>query len=337
VSIENFYCSNLYHQIVPALSKGVAMKFTMITMLAALFVFMGCEEDLSPLNKNNAQVKINVSEPQLLIDSGKHPEWSPDGTQIAYTGWTDETRQDIFLASKDGSAVQQITFETSIDMHPFWAPDARSLGFSSNRIDEQEYYIFTISIDDKEIKQVSPDTVGVQAGDWSSDGHSIVYDGLFSTDIDGHFLGLTDLTTYKTEYFLVDAAYEGWPKFSPDGSQVVFESIDNVSLVYNIWTANTDGSNLTQITTDGGEYPTWSPDGEWILYSNMESDNYDLFIIKSEGSQKAVKVLDTKDANEVRASWSPDGKSIIYDTMLGTEKVRPQNSGTYIIDIEIGE
>ncbi|MDZ7724628.1 MAG: hypothetical protein U5R06_17935 [candidate division KSB1 bacterium] len=314
------------------------MRLKIMTIVAALLFIVGCEEDLSPLKKDNGQVKINVSEPKLLIDSGKHPEWSPDGTQIAYTGWTEETRQDIFITSKDGSTVQQITFEASIDMHPFWAPDGRSLGFSSNRIDEQEYYIFTISIDDKEIKHISPDTVTVQAGDWSSDGHNIVYDADFSsTNSEDDFLGLTNLSTNKTEYILVDRTYEGWPKFSPDGSKVVFESIDNISNVYNIWTVNTDGSNLTQITTEGGEYPTWSPDGEWILYSNMESDNYDLFIIKSDGSQKAVKVLDTKDANEVRASWSPDGKSIIYDTMLGTEKVRPQNSGTYIINIQISK
>ena len=313
------------------------MRLTIVTLVAALLFFVGCEEDLSPLKKDTEQVKINVSEPQQFIDSGKHPEWSPDGTQIAYTRWSEETRQDIFIASKEGSAVQQMTFEASDDNHPFWAPDGRSLGFSSNRIDGQKYFIFTISIDDKEIKQISPDTVKVQAGDWSPDGHSIVFCGQFTIDRDGHFLGLTDVTSDKTEYILVDGSYEGWPKFSPDGSKVVFESIDNISNIYNIWTVNTDGSNLTQITTEGGEYPTWSPDGEWILYSNMESDNYDMFIIKSDGSEKAVKVLDTKDANEVRASWSPDGKSIIYDTMLGTEKVRPQNSGTYLINIEISE
>lgn len=311
------------------------MRLTFVTIVAALLFIVGCEEDLSPLQKDNGQVKINVSEPQLLIASGSHPEWSPDGMQIAYTGYSDETRQDIFIASKDGSAVQQMTFETSYDNHPFWAPDGRSLGFSSNRIDDQEYYIFTISVDDKEIKQISPDTVLVQAGDWSPDGHSIVYDGLFSTNSKGDFLGLTDVTTGKTEYFLVDRTYEGWPKFSPDGSQIVFESLGEN--IYNIWTINTDGSNLTQITTEGGEYPTWSPDGEWILFSNKVSGGYDLFIIKSNGSDKAVRVMTTKDANEVRASWSPDGKSIIYDTMLSTQKVDSQNPGIYIIDIELGE
>ncbi len=313
------------------------MRFTIMTIFAVLLFFMGCKEDSNPLKESQNQGIITASEPQLLIEGGSHPEWSPDGTQIAYTGWSEETRQDIYIASKDGSAIQQITFDASDDNHPFWSPDGRSLGFSSKRIDGQNSFIFTVSIDDKEIKQVSPDTVGVQAGDWSPDGHKIVFDGIFTTNIEGNFLGLTDLRTNETEFFLVDATYEGWPKFSPDGARVAFESLDEVSLDYNIWTANTDGGNLAQITTDGGEYPSWSPDGEWILYSNLQSGNYDLFIIKSDGSQEAVKVMDTKDANEVRASWSSDGKSIIYDTMLGTEKVDPQNPGIYFIDIEISE
>lgn len=315
------------------------MKTFRNLIFSVLLIFCAsCSKKSNPINNSNLQKSFfKISEPQLIIKDGSHPEWSPDGTQIAYTGWADETKQDIFISSKDGSAIQQITFEASDDNHPFWAPDGRSLGFGSNRIDGQNKNIFTISLDNKEIKQVSPDTVAVQAGDWSPDGRKIVYDGLFSTDSKGNFLGLTDLITNKTEYFLVDPTYEGWPKFSPDGAQVVFESLDEVSLDYNIWTANTDGSNLTQITTDGGEYPCWSPDGEWILYSNLQSGNYDLFIIQSDGSQEAVKVMETKDANEVRASWSPDGKSIIYDTMLVTEKADPQNPGIYFINIDIGE
>jgi Tol biopolymer transport system component len=310
------------------------MKTFRNLIFSILLICASCSKESNPVNENNLENEfIKISEPQLIIKDGSHPEWSPDGTQIAYTGWSDETRQDIYIASKDGSAIQQITFEESIDNHPFWAPDGRSLGFSSNRINDQNYYIFIISIADKEIKQVSPDTVGVQAGDWSPDGHSIVYDGLFSdTNIRDNFLGLTDLTKNETEFFLVDVTYEGWPQFSPKGAQVVFESL--VSHDYNIWTANIDGTNLTQITTDGGEYPTWSPDGEWILYSNIQSGNYDLFIIKSDGSQEAIKVIDTKDANEVRSSWSPDGQSIIYDTMLGTEKVDPENAGIYVVDID---
>ena len=309
------------------------MKTLRNLVFPILFICASCSKESNPVNNDNSGNEfIKISEPQLIIKDGSHPEWSPDGTQIAYTGWSDETKQDIFIASKDGSTIQQITFEVSYDNHPFWSPDGRSLGFSSNRVDEQRYYIFTVSTDNEEIKQVSPDTVLVQAGDWSPDGNKIVFDGLFSTNTEDHFLGLTDLSTNETEFFLADATYKGWPQFSPDGAQVVFESL--LSHDYNIWTANTDGSNLTQITTVGGEYPTWSPDGEWILYSNLESGNYDLFIIKSDGSQEADKVMDTKDANEVRASWSSDGKSIIYDTMLGTENVKPENAGIYVVEIE---
>ena len=40
-----------------------------------------------------------------------------------------------------------------------------------------------------------------------------------------------------------------------------------------LWVANIDGSNPTQLTdTDDAEaWPTWSPDGNWIAFSRMQA------------------------------------------------------------------
>lgn len=130
-----------------------------------------------------------------------------------------------------------------------------------------------------------------------------------------------------------DLLYMGWPKFSPSGGKVVFEALEKNSIAYNIWSLNIDGTGLKKITTDGGEYPCWSPDGQWILYSNMSAGQYDLYIIGSDGNTPAEQLTRTTDVNEVRASWSSSGDRILYDTMLGTETVTPQNPGIYSISV----
>jgi hypothetical protein len=57
-----------------------------------------------------------------------------------------------------------------------------------------------------------------------------------------------------------EASYnEAMPSFSPDGSAVVFaRSTGTPAITFGIWRANTDGTGLTNLSTDGS-YPNWIP------------------------------------------------------------------------------
>ena len=62
------------------------------------------------------------------------------------------------------------------------------------------------------------------------------------------------------------------PRWSPDGTRIVFAS-DRGRDYYgrhnmDIWMINCDGSNLTQLTTNGSEddYPVWDPSGNYIYF-----------------------------------------------------------------------
>lgn len=65
------------------------------------------------------------------------------------------------------------------------------------------------------------------------------------------------------------------PAWSPDGSQIAFlvypPAFDRAS----IYTINTDGTGLQQLVTDGAgyydSYPTYTPDGQWVIYSRCRS------------------------------------------------------------------
>ena len=61
---------------------------------------------------------------------------------------------------------------------------------------------------------------------------------------------LTDETAYN----------ESMPSFSPDGSTVVFgrSFSDRTATSEGIWKVNTDGTGLTNLSTDGS-YPRWVP------------------------------------------------------------------------------
>jgi Tol biopolymer transport system component len=71
------------------------------------------------------------------------------------------------------------------------------------------------------------------------------------------------------------------PKASPNGKIIV------LSIEGNIWTMTVEGKNLKQLTSDGGGYPNWSPDGSKIVYCKPSLEGGTLWIMNSDGSEKA--------------------------------------------------
>jgi Tol biopolymer transport system component len=129
---------------------------------------------------------------------------------------------------------------------------------------------------------------------------------IYSMNPDGS--GVVQLTS--------NAADEGHPAWSPDGTRVAFDS--NGTGHYEIWVMNADGSGQTQITADAATDtdPTWSPDGTQIAFVGTSPEvypgvtNYDIFRI---GSGGGTEVRLTKGGGaDSDPSWSPDGAKIAF-------------------------
>src|SRR4029079_9928064 len=112
--------------------------------------------------------------------------------------------------------------------------------------------------------------------------------------------------------------------WSPDGKTIAFDS--NRSGSWRLYLMDPDGRNvrdLSQVDNPGANmYPTWSPDGKHIAYTNSADDgSRQIFVIDVDG--KNTKQL-TKDGNfNCYAAWSPDGKQIAY---MSFESVKSKGS-----------
>jgi TolB protein len=304
-----------------------------ILILLILLINLNCSKNFNPIGSKEKPSETEtpgakifmVSPPKKIIDEAAHPAWSPDGKWIAFSSYTEATRQDISIIPADGGEPETIVSAPHYQNHPFWSPDGKILGFSSDQKDQPQWNIYAIALDTKIITQITPDSFGVQAGHWSPDGENIVFDSGYPH----HSIITIQLATNKLTFLTPDSLYEGWPKYSFDGSKIVFESLREGNGTYNIWSINSDGANLKQITHDGGEYPCWSPDGRWIAYSHNTSgevpnSNYDIYIIAADGGEP-IQITISND-NEVRPDWSPDGKKIAYDTY---------GYGLWVVEVEL--
>src|SRR5688572_16402959 len=60
------------------------------------------------------------------------PSWSPDGTQLVFTGY-EGGLSDLYVVNRDGSGLRQLTEDKYADLHPVWSPDGGSIAFATDR------------------------------------------------------------------------------------------------------------------------------------------------------------------------------------------------------------
>jgi hypothetical protein len=105
-------------------------------------------------------------------------------------------------------------------------------------------------------------------------------------------------TTQRLSQFS-GAAYD--PVWSPTDDRVALVSTEPGN--DEIFVTNADGSGLRRLTTNSWEWdkhPTWSPDGQFILfYSNRDTGRRQLWIMKADGSEQRNV------SNNLHDDWDP--------------------------------
>lgn len=110
------------------------------------------------------------------------------------------------------------------------------------------------------------------------------------------------------------------PDFSADGKRLTFTSTR--SGTEEIWVANADGSEATQMTSSGGPNTSnsrWSRDGRTILFNSRRSGSSDLYLL--DVATRAVQRLTDDPSDEYEPRWSRDGRWIYF---VSTRTGRPE-------------
>ena len=166
---------------------------------------------------------------------------------------------------------------------------------------------------------------------WSPDGNSIAFfsDRGGNPDIyimkpDGSQVEQLTRDPFASLYF-TKSSEDRSPSWSPDGSQIAFDSgRNNLKLTYidhDIYVMAADGSHVKRLTDDGADEggPRWSPRGELIAYAKMdyfseqgliENPAWDIYVMNADGTQQMQLTKDP--SNELEPSWSPDGGKIAF-------------------------
>lgn len=229
-----------------------------------------------------------------------HPDWSPDGTTLAFDRTTGEsTATRLWLVGANGENARQIGPLCELgaadclnesEGTPAFSPDGKLLAFSrawgtadpaSGQTQFSDLYV------------MGPDGTNAQR--------------------------LTFLTNDKPY-----SGHVGNPSWSPDGKQLTFEyrtsATGQPADGRAVYVVNVDGTGLRQLTPwdlRAGDRADWSPDGTQIVFTTFpagpdQAPGGGIYTVHPDGSAIGALTPAPSDVYYGPAAYSPDGRSIVF-------------------------
>jgi len=219
-----------------------------------------------------------------------------------------------WVANKDLSNQVKLTSGSTDSGWAVWKPGGAKLAFDSDGD------IFTMNPDGSGVvKLTDSESLNSDAG-WSPDGSQIAFASdrarssgrteIYVMDADGTNVRRVTTLPRKAKFDLA-------PRFSPDGTKLVFTRYITETGRSALFTVRVDGGGLKQLTPwgNGAEDADWSPDGTKIVfeaYPNLGSRG-EVFTIDADG-QQLTNLTDNYRSGGGSSDpvWSLDGTKILF-------------------------
>ena len=179
-----------------------------------------------------------------------YPDWSPDGTKIAFVSGRDSTRSQIHIMDADGKNVIRLTDGPGSKRDPDWSPDGGKIAFS---VDDRVDHIDVMDADGRNRETL--ETVAMYPS-WSPDGKQIAFahGEIYVIGVDGQG---RKRVTHDLEHKLD-------PSFSPDGRRIAYDAEHKG--FRHIFAVDADGRNRVRLTHNNEHHlgpalgPGWTDD-----------------------------------------------------------------------------
>ncbi|MGH9327818.1 MAG: winged helix-turn-helix domain-containing protein [Terriglobia bacterium] len=263
-------------------------------------------EGLAIANRNGTEVR------EIMASDGiypflESPSWSADGRSIAIERSMGGISGTVWMVPVEGGAALRLeSLRPGIFLHhPVFAPDGRSLIYSSNRDGATDLWRRDLA----KSGSMTQLTSGPGREEWPSVSRSgrLIFLEVESRDA----IYEARLDTGKASRILSHAPFLWAPSISPDGEEIAFGEAEYNGM-WRIWTMPLLGGNPRPLTS--GEAPQiygrFSHDGNWVIYTAWVAGSSRIWRVPRNGG--ARQPLTPANEGAAYGDLSPDGKTLAF-------------------------
>ncbi|MFQ5525829.1 MAG: winged helix-turn-helix domain-containing protein [Thermoanaerobaculia bacterium] len=241
------------------------------------------------------------------------PLFSADGRRLAFRRKLGDAEYEMFVADIYSGEIRQLTFDSEDNGGFAWSPDGEHLVVSSNR--SGTFGLWRVSVGGGESNWLGIDNAFLPS--IARDTGDLVFERR-SDDIDlWKVPNPFHSQPGEAARWASSTFYDLDPQYSPDGRNVAFVSSRSGS--FELWLAESDGTELRQLTffskpkpgwSPAVQHPRWSPDGKSLVFSARAEDDFDVFTLGVDGG--VPRPLTSSLADETSPVWMHDGEWIFF-------------------------
>ena len=273
------------------------------------------------------------------------PSWSPDGHHAAFVSDRDG-QSEIYVMGSDGGNPRRLTDHSAWDISPSWSPDGRHIAFVSDRDGDDNIYVMELretgsggtslnegdspataiplavgasvegelSADDSDYFSVTVTDAGTLVA--STTGSTNTYGSI--EDRSGNVLNENDDGGEGRNFRVSAAVGPGTYYIRVRGFDTSITGAYTLTLQMEAGSASYGGAwvagPIRRLTAHSAldYYPSWSPDGRHIAFQSDRDDNWEIYVMGSDGSN--LRNLTAHSASDYYPSWSPDGRHIAFES-----------------------
>jgi TolB protein len=228
-------------------------------------------------------------------------------TRIAWVRESEAGKQ-IVMSEWDGFAPQPLT-GASINLLPSWAPDGKSVAYSSFR-EGTGAHLFVVDVASLKVRPLVLTGDFATGASWSPDGSRLVFSSSHNDNSDVYVAQADGAGAKRiTDSRGIDIS----ATWSPDGKRIAF--VSERAGTPQIYSMNADGSDVRRLTFQGNynQEPAWNPKGDLIAFSGRDEHRvFDLYTVAVD-TGKVTRLTQNQGTNE-KPAWAPNGRYLLFSS-----------------------
>ena len=225
------------------------------------------------------------------------PDWSPDGSVIAFTGYW-KGNPDLHGIKSIGGKSWVISSRPGINSAPAFSPDGKRIAFTMTVDGSAEIYV--AKADGSDPRRLTRNPAIDSSPSWSPSGNQIAFTSGRSGTPQVYVMDADGANVSRLTY---EGSLNDSPAWSPQGDRIAYVSRRDGRM--EICVVSVFGGAEQPLTWGAGnnENPRWAPDGRHLCFSSDRNGRREIYIMNDDGSGQ--RQITGGPGEKFCPSWSP--------------------------------